>query len=286
MSKTWLICDVHYLAWRAFHTTGTLSHRGMATGVLYGFFDDLVRFQKQFEPDGMAFCFDSKHSLRLVELPCYKETRRSKVYTAEEQQAYRGMRRQLRMLRNQYLPELGYRNIFHKNGYESDDLIASLCLNMSMDDQAVVVSSDQDLYQLLCPRVSIFNPHTKRHITDDSFKDQYGIEPTQWADVKAIAGCHSDDVPGIDGIGEKSAIDFLTGKLKGKRLERIHKCNGTWRANLRFVQLPFEKTPKLVFKTDKFSIPRWRELTTRLGMKSLRDKSPVPTRVLRSRGRG
>ena len=104
----------------------------------------------------------------------------------------------------------------------------------------VIVSTDQDLWQLLSgDRVTVWNPRTKKMLTEQAFRERWGIGPSQWADVKAIAGCPGDGVPGVPGVGEKTAAKFMAGRLKDttKAYNRVVEANDLWERNLRLVRL-------------------------------------------------
>jgi hypothetical protein len=183
------------------------------------------------------------------------------------------VQKQIKHLRSTLLPELGYRNILCEKGYEADDLIASVVDNLGEGHEAIVVARDGDYYQLLGPRCIIWNPSKGKAVTAKSFIKEYGISPSQWADVKALAGCGTDDVEGICGIGEKTAAAFLAGKLKPtsakhRLIVRNHKI---WKLNLPLVRLPFEGTPVVKLRKDKVNEKKWKQLCNRLGFRTLQD---------------
>lgn len=275
--NTWLILDVSYLSHRAAHSTGKLSlqsgdGKSLATGVMFGVFRDIQTFQKQHNTKKIVFCFDHKHNHRYDILPTYKETRKKKREEAseEERQAFSEMHRQIVCMRKEYLPEMGFKNVYSIKGYEADDLIASCCLNLPNGDSAIIVGSDKDLYQLLSHRVSLWNPFKKEMVTRETFKQTYGIGPKKWKDVKAIAGCSGDDVPGVYGVGELTACKYLTGELtKGKKFDAIEKGWGLWQKNLDLVSLPYEGCPNIELVDDDFTTDKWNKVVKKLGMKSL-----------------
>jgi DNA polymerase-1 len=268
MRKQYLVVDVSNLAYRALYTTGGLSHEGEATGVLYGIFKTVWDLQELFNATHILFCFDGGYDKRQEILPEYKKKRRTEL--DEEQKAIRrDLRRQLYRLRTRYLAEAGFKNIFWQEGYEADDIIASVVL--SSTEETVIVSSDHDLFQLLSPHVIIWNPVKKKSVTDKSFTDQWGIGPMAWVDVKALAGCTTDNVPGIHGIGEKTAANFVSGRLKpGKKYEAIVAGNDIWERNRRLVQLPMEGTETFEVQDDEVTRVKWNKMVGSLGMKSLK----------------
>ncbi len=289
MKTPWLLIDSNYLCWRAFHSMGELSHEGVRTGVLFGFFKEILTLTDLFLTQRVAFCFDSSHSKRRDALACYKTTREDKYknQTTEEKEAHAQMRTQILRLRRHYLPALGYSNILHQKGYEADDLIASACASLPTGRRAIIVSSDHDLYQLLSDQVIFYNPAKKASITKESFSKEFGIGPSQWPDCKAIAGCKTDDVPGIKGVGEKTAAKFLAGKLKqgSAAFDKIVRGNHIWRQNLPIVQLPFPGTETPQLRKDAPVDPKkWDKVMEDLGMSSLFGRRPQAKRKFKSYG--
>lgn len=272
---TWLLLDVNNLAYRAFHSQGHLTYGAIRTGVIYGVLRDIIHLQDLFNTNRIAFCFDKGRSFRYTDYPGYKSSRWEKLNEEEKEQKLE-LRDQIKLIRRDYLPSLGYQNIFSQKGYEADDIIASLCSTLPQGDDAIIVSSDKDLYQLLSPRVSVFSAHSQKTTTYDSFVAKYGIEPGAWADAKAIAGCKTDDIEGVPGVAEITAAKFLSGKLKpsSTKWEAITKNNDLWRRNLPLVRLPYPEVKTFTLQKDYVSPERWKELTRRLGMRTLEEIVP------------
>lgn len=270
MGKTWLVVDVSNAAHRAFHTTGSLSHEGDATGVLFGVFRDLIHYQNIIPHDGAVFAFDSNKSLRKNFCVTYKA---NKVISEDPEALYAlgELRSQIRDLREEYLPRIGYRNIFRAEGYEADDIIASICDGLSEGDKAVIVSSDHDLYQLLSDRVRIWLPTKKTFYTETDLLNEFGIVPNQWPMVKAIAGCSSDNVIGVRGVAEKTASKFLRGELKKntKAYEAILKSHDQMNRNITLVKLPYKNCPLFLLRSDETNSKAWEEVLLSLGMEVL-----------------
>jgi DNA polymerase-1 len=270
--KTWLVLDATYLCHRAFHSTGNLTYGDTRTGVLFGFMRDLVVLNELLQPERFVFCFDSHKSIRRKMYAKYKQGRVTKRKEAsdEDKIAYQGMQQQIVQLRSHLLTQLGFSNVFWKTGYEADDVIAGVCLQ-NTNTKLIVVGSDHDLFQLLTPNVMMWNPNKQKMTTEKSFTELYGITPRQWVDVKAIAGCSGDDVQGIKGVGEKTAIKFLTGKLKmeSSAAVKIVMHDSIWRRNLKLVTLPLPGLGGFEVKKDYLSERRWKAVCRRYGMTSL-----------------
>jgi DNA polymerase-1 len=276
--KTWLLLDCNYLCHRAFHAFKELEYKEVATGVLFGFLHDVSSLVSTFDTPRLVFCFDSSRSVRKKVLPSYKSSRKTRhdAEPDEDREKRKELQRQISIIRKQILPKLGYRNIFYQVGYEADDIIGSIVKrSLSKKDEAIIVSSDQDLYQLLRDNVSIYNPHQHKTTTNESFFVHYKIPPKWWPDVKAIAGCSTDDVLGIKGIGEKTAIKYLRNKL-GKTTRayfNIENDDGIVYRNMRIVQLPYPGTQTFDLLDDMLDVEAWKEITEEYGMHSIRDVS-------------
>jgi DNA polymerase-1 len=260
-----------------------LSYIGQPTTIIYGFLKNLIDLQEQFRTGRFLFCFDSKASLRKNIYPAYKQKRHAKELTEEELEFEKAFRLQIKKLRRKYLPEIGYRNIFRKNGFESDDLLAYLARKVTNNDpgaRAVIITADHDLFQCIAPRVSIYNPSSRKELTLQEFKHKYDIHPKKWATVKAIAGCNTDGVEGVRGVGELTAIKYLNDKLgyKTKAYAAITSNDGKRirKRNMQLVKLPFKDTPKLNIVQDNLSIKGWKLVCKRLGFKSIDKTDPFP----------
>ena len=273
MTEPWLLIDVSNMAYRALYTTGDLSYGGEATGVLYGIFRDIIQFCDLFGTHRIAFCFDGGIDFRLNIFDGYKAARKQRRLECddEEMAARREFRRQLYRLRTKHLPAAGFRNVFYQEGYEADDILAAI-VEQHLKEEFVVVSSDQDLYQLLSgSRVIIYNPMSNKSISQQWFEEQFGIGPSMWAHVKAIAGCSGDDVPGIKGVGEKTAAKYLAGTLKNttKAWQSINSNNPLIERNLTLTRLPAPGCGPFELHDDVADGAAWDRLMIGLGMKSL-----------------
>lgn len=284
-NRTWLLLDCNYLCHRAHHVFGKLStSRGNATGVVYGVMKDIQILMDEHATDRVAFCFDHGKGIRETKVPTYKESRRNRTFTEEEQVAYKNLREQIDLLKTEYLPNrLGLKNVFYEDGYEADDIIASLVYyslgEAHRRDNAIVVSADRDLLQLVWKETSVWNPTTKKMVTYQSFVDDFDISPGDWCRVKALAGCSSDDIKGVPGIGEKTAAKFFAETLskKHKTFTAANEFIQTdqYKTNLLLTTLPYPGTPKFNLRTEKIDPRKWKSLATELEMSSLKDKAPA-----------
>ena len=267
---TLLIIDSNGLAYRAKHTTGNLSN-----GVVYGFLRAVLSLGEQFHTNRFLFCWDSKQSHRRRKHPWYKLKRRQRRQekTPEEQAADNAAYKQFKELRCSVLPSMGFANVFMKTGFESDDLMAQL-VNQEWsehreDGGIVMITNDEDMFQTL-PLCKIYNPVKKELYDSHSFTVEREIHPIEWARVKAIAGCSTDSVPGVPGVGESVAIDYLWGRLKpgSKRLTSIESHSELIERNRWLVELPLEGTPSLKIEEDDFDWIKFARICKRYQMNS------------------
>lgn len=291
LQKPWLLIDSSYIAHWVYHAFGdVLTFNEEPTAVVYGFLQKVLRIQAEFDTDQIAFAFDRGTGCRKQILPTYKDCR-AKAHendTEEEQQSRRNFYLQVRRLREQYLLQLGFRNVFSQEGYEADDIIASLAKSsIGEDGTAVIISSDQDLWQCINENVSCYNPYTKQLVDRKAFLAKWEIDPAIWSSVKALAGCSGDDVPGLRGIGELTAAKYYQGKLKPESAA-YKKITGegvdVYARNIKLVRLPFEGTEVFKLQQDKVTAEKWNDLANRLGMKSLRDVASGMSRGVRRSG--
>lgn len=233
---TWCIIDTSCLTWQEFYgAAGTDPVASITGGVARG-----LRLAEELGcPDRTVWCLDRGPYLRATLLPGYKASRTD----SPEKAALRAL--------SSHLPELlavlGHRNIRCHPGYEADDHVAVATRQLPPGDTAVIISRDKDLHQLINTRVSQLDPVTKLFTTLSQIRAQYGLHPSELADVRAIAGCSTDEVPGVAGVGEITAAKFVRGDL--------NKLGATWgkisafvrsavhERNTALVRLPYPETP-------------------------------------------
>jgi len=246
-----------------------LSYAEQKVGIIFGFLRQILSLSKQFETNKFLFCWDSAKNYRKDIYPIYKENRR-KDQTQEEQQLYKIAFKQFHELRMKVLPKFGFKNNFIQTGMEADDLIATITQNYK--EEIVIVSADQDLYQLLKPTVSMYSTKGKKLTTRKSFIKKYDITPKEWITVKQVAGCNTDNVKGIKGVGEKTAIKYIKNKL-GKHTKAYNSivCGDTIiERNEALVKLPFKGTKIPKIKLDgPLYLANFIELTDQYGFRSM-----------------
>jgi len=267
-SKQWLVIDSDALCHRLKHIP--LFQDETRVGVIYGFLRYVDGLRRDFPGCNIVFCWDSRYSNRKKMYPAYKANRRSDKIDINFEHAFR---KQMKLLRTKYLSTIGFSNILRQTGYEGDDIISMVVRNIvAQNERAIIIASDKDLYQLLQQGVELFDFRKNKIFTHKQFHLKYGIKPTQWAWVKAIAGCSGDNVIGIKGVGDITAIKYLTGKLKHK--SKAYKAIVTnWNEmvlkNYSLVRLPLAGTKRTKLRRDRFSEKGWKKVISKLEMKSL-----------------
>lgn len=272
---TWIVLDSTQACYRSFYTMGGLSYRGTPTGIIYGYLGSVIHLQGLFNTEQICHCFDYGRNLREDTYPPYKRNRKEarEKFTPQQLSEWLGLQAQIKALRSKWLKRIGYRNIFKQKGYEGDDMIASVCLSIiKMGDEAIVVSTDEDMYQLLTKRIKIYDPKKKELWTVKRFKNRFGLEPWQWPTIKAIAGCNTDNVKGLKGVGTITAVKYLINGLKSGsvKYELIKKGRKKiQRINLPLVSLPYKGTKSCFPFKDELPLEGWHRVLRELGIRSL-----------------
>ena len=271
-----IIVDCNNIGFVAHYSSGELSVDNTRTGVIFGFLRQIFSIADRFGTSQFIFCWDSRKSFRRQFFPEYKVRRKEKVdlMTPEEKEALAQARRQFIELRKYVLPTMGFGNVMFRVGYEADDLIADI-VERNREEEFCILSSDNDLYQLLGYKVFMYNCVTREKMTAKRLKLEYGISYRKWGLAKAIGGCSGDDVPGIKGVGDprsnprSKALQYIRGELtEGVVFDRIESKEGQEiiARNKRLVSLPFfnegNKLRTYIDKPDKFKKENWLKVFT------------------------
>lgn len=202
-----VLIDGHALAYRAFHALpleGFATRDGEPTNATYGFTSTLLHILQELKPDYIAVCFDAGHSGRDEIYPDYK---------AHRDRMPDEMRVQMDRIR-QIVQAFGI-PIMEVPGLEADDLLGALARQAAEQGlETVIVTGDKDLLQLVAPGVKVFL--AGRRLSDGTLYDEEavrarygGLSPAQLRDYKALVGDKSDNIPGVSGVGEKTATELL-----------------------------------------------------------------------------
>ena len=206
---TLLVIDGHSLAFRAFYALPVDSFQnreGQHTNAIHGFISMMLNLLQKEKPTHLAVAFDiSRYSFRTREYPEYKGTR------GETPAEFIG---QIPLL-EEALHAMGITTI-SKEDYEADDILATLAEKGAKEGfRVLIVSGDRDAIQMVNDDVTLLYPNArgvselKRYDRDAVF-ERYGIEPHQYPDVAALVGETSDNLIGIDKVGEKTAVKWIT----------------------------------------------------------------------------
>lgn len=267
-----LVVDANHQCHSARYSTGSLGFKNIRTGIVFGFLSSILQLGHQFRTNRFVFCWDDKKSSVRKTLSEDYKANRTKEKTDDEKKEDRQCYKQFDAIREDILPEMGFRNSFMQSSLEGDDLMARVVRDYPFE-RLVVVTEDQDLYQVLkYSHASIYHPRKKVFMNEARFTRKYGIAPVQWVQVKMLAGCTTDNVAGVEGVGEKTAIKFLRKELKETSVvyQRIMSMGGqlTIGFNKALVKLPHIATEKMRIVPDKFSKQGFLRTCEEYGLKS------------------
>lgn len=274
VARNWLIIDCNNLCARAHYGMPPMVVDDRPTGAIYGFLRTVLDLKDQFAATGLAFCFDRGESLRKKVLPGYKLKAKAGENQTDPMRDKKHLDRQLYELRTDILPRIGMNNVFAVDGYEADDLAAAVCSHWAVK-YGVIVSSDKDLFQCLednhGKKIDQYDLGKKQLVTYHGFERHYGVMAQEWASVKAIAGCLSDNIPGVEGVGEKTAIKYVAGVLPRthQSYRRIRESARLIERNAALVTLPYVglKLPEL--REDEDCYDSWREVLSEFNAERL-----------------
>ncbi len=204
---TLAVVDGHSLAYRAFYALppDLSTSSGQVTNAAFGFTSMLIKLLGEHRPDGLAVAWDVGRSTF--------RTERYAEYKAQRESAPDVFRSQLPLIR-EVLESMGIVQM-ERPGFEADDVIAALAKTVTdLGWEVLVVTGDRDSFQLVSPTVRVI--YTRRGISDTVVVDpewvegKYGVRPGQYLDYAALRGDTSDNLPGVPGVGEKTAARLLS----------------------------------------------------------------------------
>ncbi len=231
MPPTFYLIDGHALAYRMYFalTAGSNTQRwqtskGEPTAGIYGFARELLRILEQEQPEYLAVAFDTGKTFRDDIFPSYKGTR------AKMPDDLRPQIERIRQMVDAFnIPRL------EMEGFEADDVLGSIAAIASNQGLGVkIITGDRDLLQLVNKRIAVYLAgDDQNYITDEDVIRKLGVRPDQVVDYKAIVGDKSDNIPGVPGVGEKTAISLLEkyGTLDGI-YKNIDQVENRWKTKL------------------------------------------------------
>lgn len=229
--KRVILVDGNNLMFRSFYATAYSGNimrnsKGFPTNALYGFVSMINKIINEEKPEYIAVAFDIGKNFRKQKYDFYKEGRHE---TPDD------LKRQMPIARK-LLDAMGIKYL-ELEPYEADDIIGTLAkmADLNPEYDATIISSDRDLLQLITPVVDVKLLKQTGYIkyNPESFESEWGIKPIKIIDLKALAGDASDNIPGVRGIGDKTALKLLQeyGSLEGI-YENIESIKGKTREKL------------------------------------------------------
>src|SRR5437016_11669779 len=313
-AATLYLVDGYALIYRAFFAMiarPLTTRRGENTSAAWGVTNFLLRLLERRRPDYLAWVHDVGESYRQQTYPQYKATR-EKLTDELQQEFERSVERIEQILEAFRVPLVGV------EGYEADDVIGTLA-TAARGLQVVIVSGDKDFYQLIGPRIALLNAGrggpagVEEHWVDETnASERLGVPPERVTDYLALVGDTSDNVPGVKGVGEKTALELLRtfgdldailatpDRIPGKRareaiardveLARLSRDLVTIR---RDVPLTLDldglrvRPPDLARLSELFTELEFRSLIPKLGsLETVGTRAPAPAAQPLSRGAG
>ena len=202
-----MILDGNSIVNRAFYGIRTLTAPdGTPTNAVYGFLAILQRLLEEQKPDALCVSFDRREpTFRHLADACYKATRHPMPEELEVQMP----------VLKETLDAMGVRR-YEKAGYEADDILGTVSVLCEKDGwDCVIVTGDKDSLQLVTEHTTVCHVKSRMGQTEtllytpERFREEYGFEPKGMVDLKALMGDSSDNIPGVPGVGEKTAMDLM-----------------------------------------------------------------------------
>ena len=187
---------------RAYHALpdNIVSPSGMLTNAVLGYLRTLLRIIKERKPEYMAAVFEKDTSFRNGIFEGYKANRKQPPADLEPQFEYC----------RKITDAIGVA-CFQVDDYEADDVIGTIAARMSvLGHPVVVVTGDKDMTQLVCDSVRIYDIAKEQWLDEGGVREKFGVAPSQIPDLLALHGDHIDNIPGVAGVGEKTARQILS----------------------------------------------------------------------------
>ena len=210
------LVDGHSFCYRAFYAIPNLTNsKGEPTNAIYGFVTMLRKLMEEQKPGHLAVCFDRKE-------PTFRHEQ-YKEYKAHRKPMPEELVKQIEPIKE--FCRISGMAIFEKAGYEADDVIGTLAKKGEKEGyQVFIITGDKDAFQLVNDRIRILQPHKENLVYDsEKVRERFsGLGPDKVVDILALMGDASDNIPGVPGVGEKTAIKLIQefGSVTGL-LERL-----------------------------------------------------------------
>jgi DNA polymerase-1 len=200
MPTLYLIDGSAYI-YRAYFALPALSNsKGLQTNAVYGFTTMLLKVLREHRPDCLAVVFDEKG-------PTHRHEE-FKEYKAHRPEMPQGMQAQIPYIHR--VVEAFALPVVRQAGFEADDLIGTLSRKaVAAGFDVVIVTGDKDMFQLLAPSVRIYDPVKGKWFGEADCLERFGVEPARVVEVMGLMGDATDNIPGVKGIGEKTALKLI-----------------------------------------------------------------------------
>lgn len=210
--KLILAIDFNNVAFASYYGQHLVNSKGINVNAIKGFFFKLKMLKETFEPDFIVFANDisRKRTFRRKMYPGYKAQRKKHDQDIIDQMRYI----------SQIIALLGFQTL-NNELYEADDVLGMISrLGEDNDMDVIIISSDKDMYQLVTDHTFIQSPRNSDFVDKDFMREKYNLTPEQWIELKILQGDRSDNIPGIHGIGERTALELMN---KFGSLESIYR---------------------------------------------------------------
>ena len=210
-NRTTYIVDGYGFVFRAYYSMPPLtSPTGVPVGAVYGFINMMMKLLEQHKNDNVIIVLDSGNkNFRHTIYPEYK---------ANRSEAPEDLKIQFPIIR-EAIAALNL-TVFELENFEADDVIASIAKQLSLAQVVKIISSDKDLMQLMSQNIRFYDPVKQKEIDEACVKEKFGVQPEKIIDILSLVGDAADNIPGVMGIGIKTAIKLLN---QFKSIEDIYK---------------------------------------------------------------
>jgi DNA polymerase I len=202
MKKPVYVIDAMNYIFRAYHALpdNIVSPSGQLTNAVLGYLRTLLRIIKERKPQYMAAAFEGDTSFRNAIFSGYKANRKQPPQDLEMQFEY-----------CRKITEAIGVACLEANDYEADDVIGTVAVRMSaLGHPVVVVTGDKDMSQLVSENVRVYDIGKEHWLDETGVREKFGVAPAQIPDLLALHGDHIDNIPGVEGVGPKTARQILT----------------------------------------------------------------------------
>ena len=258
----YLLIDGNNLGIRSAFANSELKNKDdIPTGAHYGVFNSLISLKEKFPDYQILFAWDGKSKRRITEASAgvnagiiksgYKENRKKDDQPKPLIDFYTQLPYLKKGIDQTGIPQIQYPE------YETDDVIASYCKLLRSDNEVVCVTSDFDYLQLLDDNVSIYDGMKQLLTTKKNWEEENGITPDQYIDVGALEGDSGDNIFGVYGVGEKTAMELIKEHKTYKNMyDNLHKLYEPLRQQyLDLKQEDFIRLQNIKTKSDKPKYP-------------------------------